>query len=355
MDDEKFLRMKKEYESHIARKLAFIGACFIFVIIAIAISVNIGGYTLSFVEVYETIWNHITGVDLEPYSKEWYDDEIVWNTRLPRIMFAILAGIGLAISGATMQSIMKNPLAEPYTTGVSSGAYFGVAIAMVLGISLIPGLTGIEAFIMALVPVAIILIVAPRMNNSVATIILIGTALSYMFNAFSTLILVTTDADTLANVYKWQVGSFAGITWDNLTIIAVVVIVGSIIIYFLSNRLNLMMMGDQNAQSLGVNVTRLRMVCMLVMAIMVAVIVTYSGIVGFVGLICPHIVRLVIGADNRFVIPAGCAFGAAFLLMADTTAKFLSSLDSVPVGAVCGLIGAPLFLYILVINKRAIW
>ena len=347
--------MKKEYEEHIIRKISFIVLCVASVFIVLAISVNIGGYTLSFQEVYQTIWNHITGVELEQYSKEWYDDEIVWNTRLPRILFAILAGIGLAVSGATMQSIMKNPLAEPYTTGVSSGAYFGVALTMVLGYSLFPTTSGIEAFIMALVPVAIILIVAPKMNNSVATIILIGTALTYMFNAFSMLLLVSTDTETLSNVYKWQVGSFSGITWDDLSLLFVIVTIGLIIIYLLSNRLNLMMMGDQNAQSLGVNVKRLRILCMIVMAIMVAAIVTYSGIVGFVGLICPHIVRLIIGSDNRFVIPAGCAFGAAFLLMADTIAKWLSSLDSVPVGAVCGLVGAPLFLYILVHNKRSIW
>jgi iron complex transport system permease protein len=226
---------------------------------------------------------------------------------------------------------------------------------MVMGFSIIPILGGIDSFVMALIPVAIIIIVSPKLNNSVASVILIGTALSYMFNAFSMLLLVSTDEETLANVYKWQVGSFSNISWDQLYPVAIIVIIGCILIYILSNRLNLMTMGDQNAQSLGVNVRRLRMFCLVIIAIIVAAIVTYSGILGFIGLICPHIVRLIIGSDNRFVIPAGCAFGAAFLLMADTIAKFLSSLDSVPVGAVCGLIGAPLFLFLLIHNKRAIW
>jgi len=255
-----------------------------------------------------------------------------------------------------MQSVMKNPLAEPYTTGVSAGACFGVALSMVLGMSLFPSLNmGFEAFLMALIPVAIIIVMSPKLNNSVATIILIGIALTYMFNAFSTFLLVTTDAETLASIYKWQVGSFTNITWDQLSLIAVFVIVGTIIIEILSHKLNIMTLGDNAAQSLGVNVRRMRILCLLVMAVMVACIVTYAGIIGFVGLICPHIIRLIIGSDNRFLIPAASAFGAAFLLFADSAAKWLSSMDMVPVGAVCGLIGAPLFLFILMHNRRDIW
>jgi iron complex transport system permease protein len=356
MDDEKFERMKAEYNSHVIRKIGFIILCIAFMVVMIAVSVNIGGYDLSFIEVYNTIINHIIGVVPEEYSKEWYDYQIVWNNRLPRILFAILSGVGLAVSGATMQSVMKNPLAEPYTTGVSAGACFGVAISMVIGVSILPSLNmGLEAFILALIPVCIIIIMSPKLNNSVATIILIGTALTYMFNAFSTLLLVTTDSETLAAIYKWQVGSFTNISWDRLTTIAIFVIIGTIVIEFLSHKLNIMTLGDNAAQSLGINVRRIRILCLLVMALMVACIVSYAGIIGFVGLICPHIIRLIIGSDNRFLIPAASAFGAAFLLFADSCAKWLSSLDMVPVGAICGLIGAPLFLFILMRNRREIW
>ena len=356
MDDEKFERMRAEYNSHIARKLMFIIVCIAFMVLMVAVSVNIGGYQISFVEVYTTIFDHIMGVVPEEYSKEWYDYQIVWNNRLPRILFAILAGIGLAVSGATMQSVMKNPLAEPYTTGVSAGACFGVALSMVLGVSLLPSLNmGFEAFIMALIPVGIIIIMSPKLNNSVATVILIGTALTYMFNAFSTFLLVTTDSETLAAIYKWQVGSFTNISWEQLALIALFVIAGTIIIEVLSHKLNIMTLGDNAAQSLGVNVRRIRMLCLLVMAVMVACIVTYAGIIGFVGLICPHMIRLIIGSDNRFLIPAASAFGAAFLLFADSVAKWLSSMDSVPVGVITGLVGAPLFLFILIRNRRGIW
>lgn len=348
---------KTEYKQHTARKALFILLCAVFAFVGMAVSVTIGGYDISMGRVYEVIWNHITGVELIPYTKEWYDDQVVWEWRLPRVLFVLVAGIGLAVSGVTMQSIMKNPLAEPYTTGVSSGAYFGVALSIAMGFSVM-GSSGsaVDALIFAMIPVAVMLILTSRSSvGSVATIILVGTALSYMFNAFSTLILVSTDADTLANVYKWQVGSFSDMDWADLEMVAAVVAVGSAVILLLSKKLNILSMGDENAISLGLNIKRIRVVCLIVMAAMVAFIVAFSGIIGFIGLVCPHIVRLIIGSDNRFVLPASAAFGAAFLLFADTIAKWMSSLDTVPVGVIASLVGAPLFLFILIRNRREIW
>ncbi len=124
--------LKEQYRQHTLRKVLFIAICVLLMFVALAVSIIIGGYDISFIRVYEVIWDHITGVELTLYSREWYDDQIVWNNRLPRVLFAMVAGAGLAISGVMMQSIMKNPLAEPYTTGVSAGAYFGVAVSIVL-------------------------------------------------------------------------------------------------------------------------------------------------------------------------------------------------------------------------------
>ncbi|MBO4551584.1 MAG: iron ABC transporter permease [Candidatus Methanomethylophilaceae archaeon] len=357
MDEEKFEKLKVEYKKNSLRKFLFIAICLIFMFIAMGVSITVGAYTISVERVYEVIWNHILGMQYEPYSQEWYDDFIVWDNRLPRVLFAIVAGVGLAVSGVTMQSLMKNPLAEPYTTGVSSGAYLGVAMAMALSLTLIPGHYGttINAFVFAMIPVVIILLFSSRLGDSVATIILIGTALTYMFNAFSTLILVSTDSETLSNVYKWQVGTIFAMDWADLALVSVIVFAGSIIIMFLSKKLNIMTMGDENAKSLGVNVKRMRIVCMIVMALIVATIVSYAGIIGFIGLICPHIIRLIIGSDNRFVLPAASAFGAAFLLFSDLIAKYISDLDTVPVGVICSFIGAPMFLFILIRNRRGIW
>lgn len=357
MNEDKFRDFKTEYKRHTVRKITFITACFIFMFIVMGFSVTIGAYEIDMLRVYEVIWDHITGKEIELYSKEWYDDFIVWDNRLPCILFAMIAGFGLAISGVAMQSLMKNPLAEPYTTGISSGAYLGVALTMALGIALIPGddETMWNAFLFALIPVALILLFSSRLGDSVATIILIGTALTYMFNAFSTLILVSTDADTLFNVYRWQVGTISRLNWLQLGEVFAIVMVGSIIIAVLSKKLNIISMGDNNAKSLGVNVRNIRIICMLVMALIVATIVSYAGIIGFIGLICPHIVRLIIGSDNRFVIPAATAFGAAFLLMSNMIAKLISDIGDVPVGVVCSFIGAPIFLIILIRNRKGIW
>lgn len=349
-------QFKADYKQRTSRKALFILFCAVLAFFGISISITIGGYDISVSRVYEVIWDHITGIQYPQYSREWYDDWIVWHERLPRVLFALVAGIGLATAGVAMQSIMKNPLAEPYTTGVSSGAYFGVAISMALGLSVMSSAeSAIDALIFSLIPIAVMIIISSKSMNSVATLILIGTALTYMFNAFSTLVLVSTDADTLANVYKWQVGSFVNLSWNQLETAAVVVIAEAVVITLLSKKLNIMSMGDENATSLGLNVKRLRIIILIIMAIMVAFIVSYCGIIGFVGLICPHIIRLAIGSDNRFVIPAAAAFGAAFLLFADTIAKWMSSLDTVPVGVVVSLIGAPLFLAILIHNRREIW
>lgn len=357
MDEEKFERVRSEYKRHTFRKFAFIFSCLIFMFIAVGVAVTIGGYDISVGRVYEVIFEHIKGTEYVKYSREWYDDYIVWDVRLPRLIFAILAGMGLAVSGATMQSIMKNPLAEPYTTGVSSGAYLGVSIAMVLGFMVIGGTFGLtsNAFVFALVPVVILIIVSSRVGDSVATVILVGTALSYLFNAFSMLILVSTDAETMASVYKWQVGTIGSLSWGEVGVIAAVTVSGSIAIMFLSKKLNLLSMGDENAKSLGLNVKRMRIVCMIIMALLVSFIVSFSGIIGFIGLICPHMIRMIIGSDNRFVIPAASAFGASFLLFADTLSRYLSSIDSIPVGVICSFIGAPIFLLILIRNRRGIW
>ena len=316
----------------------------------------VGTYPISFNDVITVLSDKIHGITYDVRTEEGTIQEIVFNTRLPRITFAIIAGIGLAICGVTMQSVMKNPLAEPYTTGVSSGAYLGVAIFMALEISIFnDGGLVTNAILFALIPVMIILLLSPKMNGSVATLILIGTAISYMFGAMSTLILVSSESETVADIYRWQVGSFAINGWTPVYISGTIVAIGSIIIYYLSKKLNIIMMGDDTAKSLGINAKRLRLECLLITAVVVAVIVAYCGILGFVGLICPHIIRLVLGSDNRFVIPAACAFGAAFLVVADTISRYVVHLDIIPVGAVASLIGAPIFMIILIRNKRGIW
>ena len=351
--------LKSSYRKYTRRKIIFISVCAAVAVASVGLSVSVGGRDIAFLDVYGAIFDHIFGTQPAPQTKEWMDDYIIWKLRLPRAVFAAVAGAALAVGGAVMQSVMKNPLADPYTTGISSGACFGVAVAMVLGLTAF-GQVGsygivINAFVFAMVPMILIILMAPKSNSSPATLILAGVALSYLFNALNTLLLVTTDAETLAQVYRWQIGSLENMTWQSVMIMSVISVAGVIVISLLSRKLNLMALGDEHAKSLGLDVNTMRIVCLIIMSMMAASVIAFAGIIGFVGLVAPHIVRMVIGADNLFVIPASAAFGAAFLMTADIAARMLSDIGAVPVGVVISFVGAPIFLYLIIKQRRSFW
>jgi iron complex transport system permease protein len=352
-------KMKDDYRKYTGRRIIFIAVCIIIAVSSAGFSVSVGSRDVQFLDVYKILFNHIIGVPLDFGTPEWMDDFIIWNARLPRAIFAAIAGAALAIGGVVMQSVMKNPLADPYTTGISSGACFGVAVGMILGLTAL-GQTGslgivVNAFIFALIPMALILVMAPRTNSSPATLILAGVAISYLFNALNTLLLVSTDTETLAEVYRWQIGSFEDIEWKSIPLVIVIFKVGTIIVSFLSKKLNLMALGDDHAKSLGLDVNTLRLVCLVIMSLMVASVIAFAGVIGFVGLVAPHVVRIIIGGDNRFVMPASAAFGAALLMVSDIIARMLSDIEAIPVGVVISFIGAPLFLYLIIRQRGSIW
>ncbi len=350
-----------EYRRYTKRKVLFVSVCLLLAFILLGLSVYVGARDIAFLDVYSIIWNHITGVQYEPGSYEAISDYIVCNVRLPRAVFALIAGAGLAVGGAVMQNVMNNPLADPYTTGISSGACFGVAIAVILGLTVSissqfenMGVI-LNAFIFALIPMMFIILMAPKRNSSPATLILAGVAVSYIFNALTTLLMMTTNAETLAVVYRWQVGSISEITWSSIPLMATINIVGMVAAMFLANKLNVLALGDESAKSLGLNVSNMRLVCMLVISMMIASVVCYAGIISFIGLVSAHIVRYVVHSDNRFVIPASAAFGALMMIGADVIARFLSPMDAIPLGVVLSFIGAPIFLIMVIRQKRSMW
>ena len=351
--------LKINYKRYTKRKVIFISICVAVAVLSVGLSVSVGARDIEFIQVYKIIFDHLFGTPPGFGTSEWIDDNIVWNLRIPRAVFAAVAGAGLAVAGAVMQSVMKNPLADPYTTGISSGACFGVAVATVLGLSAFNGIGQFgaifNAFLFAMIPMILIIILAPMSNRSPATLILAGVAISYLFNALNTLLLVTTDAEKLADVYRWHVGSFVELSWNSVPLMFAITIMGTIVILFLSKQLNLMALGDQHAKSMGLNANTLRVVCLLIMSLMVASVIVFAGIIGFIGLISPHIVRMIIDADNKFVIPASAAFGAAFLMVADVISRLLSDINAVPVGVVVSFVGAPIFLYLIITQKRSIW
>ena len=300
----------------------------------------------------EVILDHLRGVEHPLRSQEWWADRYIWKYAFPKILGAIIAGCGLAAAGSLMQSVMNNPLADPYSTGISSGACLGAISSIIVGISFASaGGYGIviNAFIGAMVPATIIIILARKIHLTPATLILAGTALSYFFNSMVTYLMISSDEDDLKSAYLWQIGNFNNVNWDTLPIMITITIIGSIIVFLLSKSLNLMSLGDRSAKALGLDVENFRIICLVIMAVMTAGIVAFTGILGFVGLVAPHIVRLVVGSDNRFVLPIAMTVGATLLLVSDYIAEVQLS---IAVGVVVSIIGSPIFFLLIVLQKK---
>ncbi len=348
--------LKEEYHHLIARRLLILAISMAAIILIVGF-LSLSVYdNISLKESYMVIWNHICGNSYDKVTEAnyWWADRYIWNRVIPHALVAILAGASLAICGSLMQPVMNNPLADPYSTGISSGACFGAVAALIVGFSFSSsfGESGIvgNAFIGALIPAIIVIVLSEKIKMTPATLILTGTAISYFFNSMVTYMMVMADPDTIRDAYIWQTGSMDGMTWDSVPVMLVITIIGSIIIMYLSPKLNIMATGDNSAISMGVDVHKFRIFSLVIMAVMTAAVVSYTGIIGFIGLVAPHLVRLVIGSDNRYVIPISMAFGAALLLIADYIAL---TILSIPVGVIMGLIGSPVFFALIVWqNKR---
>lgn len=343
----------EEYHHTIARKIALLIICIAGIVLFIGLF-SLSTYDgISILDSYKIIWNHIVGNTYDRGTLFWWADRFIWNTAMPHIIAAIIAGASLASCGVLMQSLMTNPLADPYSTGISSGACFGAVSAIVMGISFssVTGELGIvtNAFIGAMIPAIIIIILAEKIRMTPATLILLGTAISYFFNSMVTYIMVTTDADTLKNAYMWQIGSLDGISWESLKIMFIVTAVGTAFTLYVSKQLNVMSLGESSAISLGLDVRKFRTICLALMAVMTAAVVSFTGILGFIGLVAPHIVRLVIGSDNKFVIPISMSVGAFMLLLSDYVAMELAE---IPVGVILSIIGSPIFFALIVFQSR---
>lgn len=339
------------YHKNTMKKLTFIIICVILAFIAAGFAITVGDYKVSFWDSYIVVFDHLFG-----NIRDETADYIIWQWRLPRICTGLLAGAGLGAAGAVMQSILRNPLADPYTTGISSGAGFGATLVIGLGLGAAGGTLAIVsgAFIFALIPVSVILIVSKMKGASPTTMIMAGIAVMYIFNAMTTMIKLWVSPDTLSAIFAWSVGSIDGATWPQVFVMIAFVFAGYILLQLLSRRLNVLSTGDESSRSIGVNANKLRIICLLIVSFLAAGIVSFTGLIGFIGLVCPHIVRLVIGSDNRFLIPASAAFGAALLLIADTIGRTIIAPSVIQVGVITAFIGGPMFLYLIIRQKKAV-
>lgn len=343
------------YERYVMKKVIFILGCVVVMVAVMGYAATIGSYHLSTTEVYRDIWYHFT----DPSRCDPMTDWVVFTIRLPRIMTGLVAGMSLGVAGAAMQSMMKNPLADPYTTGISSGASFGATLAIVLGFTL-PGIGGstgliVTAFVFSLIPAAVIIAISSLRNSGAATMILAGIAVMYLFNACTTLIKLGASDSSLAAVFQWSIGDLSQTTWESFYVITAFTVAGTIILMLMSKKLNILITGDRSATAMGINAHQLRIVLLILISLMTASVVCFTGIIGFIGLVAPHMVRLFLGSDNRYLIPASAAFGAALLMVADLISRVIIAPTFLPVGIITAFIGCPLFIYLLVKQQKSIW
>lgn len=342
----------QDYHSYNRLKYLFLVACAIIAILVAGYALSIGEYHIRFADTYGYLWGHITG-DITNTTADY----VVWKLRCPRIIGGLLAGAGLSVAGVIMQGVLKNPLADTYTTGISSGASLGATLAICANFTIFGGDYALvaNAFIFSLIPMFVILSVSRLKNSSVTTIIMSGIAVMYLFNAITSLLKIWAESAALSAVFQWSVGDLTELTWPEVTTMAVVVIPGIIVLQLLSQKLNAMTLGDENAKTLGVDVERFRIIMLLITSLVTAAIVCFTGLIGFIGLVCPHIARMFIGSDNRLLIPASAAFGAAFLLVCDVIGRVIIAPSTLQVGIITSFIGGPMFLYLIIQQRRSGW
>lgn len=273
---------------------------------------------------------------------------IIFKIRLPRIVLSGLVGAALATAGVIMQGLIRNPMADPYIVGTSAGAGFGATIALVfnlniqfLSLSTVP----LFAFIGALTTVFVVYQLARQGSKvSVVSFLLAGMAVGFLLSAMSSLVMVLGIKDYY-KIFYWMMGSLAKASWTEVNIIWPYLTLGLLVALYLARDLNMLLMGEETAHTLGVSVENLKKIVLVTAALLTAAAVSVSGVIGFVGLIIPHIVRMVVGADHRRLIPAASLVGGGFLMVSDTIARTIAAPTEIPVGVITALFGAPFFLY----------
>lgn len=347
-----------EYQKHTHKKVIFLFVSISLLVLMAMYSIARGSYGIPISEVLSAILAKDMGIS----------SNIIWNIRIPRVLTAVVSGASLSVAGAVMQSILRNPLGSPFTLGISSAAAFGAAFSLgVLGAGTMyastadaaifvssPYITTISAFAWSVAATLAILFLAKYRGATPETMILTGVALGSLFTAGTTAIQYFSDDIEIAAIVFWTFGDVGRAGWRDLGILAALIVPS--VLYFISNSWNYdaLKAGDETAKSLGVNVEKVRLYGMLIASLLTAVAVSFVGIIGFVGLVVPHIARKIIGGKEMYLIPASCLVGGLLLLAADTAARTVISPVVLPVGILTSFMGAPLFIY-LVLKGREYW
>ena len=334
---------------HLLKHLTLIVVALALLIVVAVVAMAVGRAMLSPGTVIDALWQLVTGDGDTPLVAR----NIVLNVRLPRVVAAAMIGGALAISGTAYQGLFRNPMVSPDILGASTGASFGAALALLLSLGNMP--VRAAAFAGGLAAVFITYAAARyigRESSQVLLLVLCGMIVSALFQAFVSAIKYTADPDSkLPEITYWLMGSIAKVTWSDLRVFAIPFVLGVVPLLALRWRFNILAFGDEEAESLGVNAAALRLVSIVCATLLTASCVAISGVIGWVGLIMPHVVRFIAGPDNRIVVPLSVILGGAFLIAVDTACRSLMP-SEIPLGILTSIIGAPLFFLILLRTQQ---
>lgn len=320
-------------------------------ILVVIIATSIGSYNIRFIDISKVFANKLLFTN---FNVEETLEVIVWKIRFPRVLLAMLVGGALAISGSITQSLFKNPLASPYTLGVSSGASLGVSIVIVTGISGVLGYftMSIVAIIFSTATILLVLGLASKIDKNLSnmTVVLTGLVVSLFLNAIVTLIMAL-NKDGLERIVRFSMGSLSLRGWSYLYVMIPFFVIGVIVSLFFIKELDILTFGEDNAKSLGVNVRKTKIILIITASVLTGSAIAVSGVIGFIGLVTPHVVRRIFGPNHRNLLPYSVIGGGIFLIVADLIARTVITPSELPVGAITAFIGGPFFMYIFFWRK----
>lgn len=314
------------------------------------VSISLGAVPIPFKETWAILLNQLISLNLPSHYTE-RETTIILQIRFPRALSAMMVGAALSLSGAVLQALLRNPLADPFVLGISSGAALGAVLAILLGLGgtlmgqyAIPGV----AFLGALITIFLVYFIS-RIEGHVPTqtMLLSGVIVNSFFSAIIMFLLSAASHEKLPGVTFWLMGNLGLLSSQLLGPIFLYFLVGGLLLFYLAKDLNLLSLGEETAAELGVEVERLKKVSFLLTSLLTGAVVSVSGLIGFVGLIIPHLIRLLWGPDHRFLLPAAVILGGLFLVGADTLARTIIPPNEIPVGVITALSGAPFFIYLL--------
>lgn len=339
------------YRAVVARRFAVIAGLLAALCLSVAVDLSVGPARYSLGEVVRAI--------LAPGSVDLQVRVVVWDIRMPIAMMAVVVGAALSAAGAQMQTILANPLASPFTLGISAAAGFGAALAIVLGVALVPGIgeymIPLNAFLMAMAAALVIHLFSRLRGVTAETIVLLGIALVFTFNAALALLQYLASEQALGAIVFWTMGSLVKATWEKVAITALILAVTIPLFARHAWALTALRLGDDKAASFGVKVGRLRLETLLLVSLLAAIPVSFVGTIGFIGLVGPHIARMLAGEDQRFFLPTSMLAGALILSATSVLSKSIIPGAILPIGVITALVGVPFFVSLIFSIKRRAW